>query len=345
MTLLLSQRTARRQSGFSLLELMIALSIGLVAVAAVSAVLVSSSRIYRVSENRAQIQENARFSLSVLEQDVRQSGFMGCFNPVLYPKNLVNNVKDKAPWENNYQTWIGGFEAGASSWSPVLEAKIGTATIKPLIGNDVLVVRMPASASVALSDTLTPKTEPLQVTNTKGFVKGNLAIVSDCSSADLFVIGTLAADKKIVHAADANTTSALSKIYHEGEATVTPVTTVSYFIAAASDGVAGNNALWRQDGVSAPEEIVDGVENMQLEYGVDTAAVADGLTNRFVTADNVGTKIVTALKVSLLLRSPADNLALKKQVFNFNGKPDQSGTDKRLYTPFSTTIALRNRVL
>ena len=335
----------RQQQGFSLVELMVALAIGLVAVGAVSAVLVSSSSIYRVSDNRARIQENARFAVRALEQDVRQAGFMGCFNLSMFPTRFENLAQNKGDFEKDYQTWIGGYEAGASAWTPALDAKVGGAARTPIAGNDVLVVRLPAGQSVAMSDDMPSTSVPIPVASVEGFKKGMLAIISDCSYANLFVVGTMAADKKLVHARDENTSPKLTRVFSPADgAMVTPVTTVSYFLAAASDGVAGNRALFRQNGLAAPEEIADGVENLQIEYGIDTDAVADGVTNQFVSADKIGAAQVTALKVSLLVRSPADNLALSRQVFNFNGAVGVSGADRRLYTPFSTTITLRNRV-
>ena len=335
----------KRAPGFSLVELMIALAIGLIAVGAVSAVLISSSSIYRVSDGRARIQENARFSVRALEHDVRQAGFMGCFNLSMFPTRFENLAQDKANFENDYQTPISGFEAGIADWTPALDPKVGAGKQIPIPGNDVLVVRLPAGQSVAMSDDMPATSVPIPVASVEGFKKGMLAIVSDCSYANLFVVGTMAADKKLVHASDANTSSKLTRVFSPADgAMVTPVTTVTYFIAAAGDGVAGNRALWRQNGVAAPEEISDGVENLQIEYGIDTDAVFDGVTNQFVSADKIGAAQVTALKVSLLVRSASDNLALSRQVFNFNGEVGKTGADKRLYTPFSTTITLRNRV-
>jgi type IV pilus assembly protein PilW len=331
--------------GFSLVEMMIALSIGLVAVGAVSAVLISSASIYRVSDNRARMQENARFSVTVLQDDVRMAGFMGCFNIDMFPTRFTNLAKNPTSFSNDYSSWVGGYEAGATSWSPALNASIGAGGHAPIAGNDVLVVRMPTGKSVPLSDTMTTTSVPIPVEDTDPFTVGELAIVSDCGYANLFVVGTKAAAKKLVHAANDNTSPKLTRVFSNIDgAIVTPVTTISYFIAAASDGVTGNKALWRQDGAKAAEEIADGVEQMALEYGIDTDAIADGVTNRFVTADQIGTARVTAVKVSLLVKSPADKLASKTQTFNFDGYTGKSGGDKRLYVPFSTTIALRNRV-
>lgn len=339
-------RRVRAQAGFSLVELMVSMSIGLVSILAVSAVLLSSSNIYRVSDNRARMQESARFGITEMERDVRMAGYMGCFNIDMFPSRYTNLAKDAANYENNYRMWVGGYEAGSGSgWTPGIDAKVGSGGAAPIAGNDVLVVRLPAGPTVPVVGTMPSSAAPIQVAGVKGFRVGGLAIVSDCRYANVFAVTQIPADKKIVHAANRNTAAQLTRVFSGAAgATVTPLTTVAYYVGAASDGVAGNRSLYRQDHLDVPEELADGVEQMQLEYGIDTDATVDGITNKFVTADKVGGASVTAVKVSLLLKSPLDKITLKEQVYNFDGKVDVKAPDRRLYTPYTTTIALRNRV-
>jgi type IV pilus assembly protein PilW len=177
-----------------------------------------------------------------------------------------------------------------------------------------------------------------------GFTVGGLAVVSDCAYANVFAVTGLAADNKLVHAANMNSDAKLTRAFSNVQrATVTPITTVTYFVANASNGVAGNHALWRQEGSTLPEEVADGVEQMQIEYGIDTDAVRDALVNRFVTADQVGAFPVVAVKVSLLLRSSDDKVVRTAQKYTFDGVTGITPTDRRMYTPFTTTVALRNR--
>lgn len=334
------------QRGFSLIELMIAVAVGLVAVGAVASVLISSSSIYRVSENRARIQENARFATDFMQRDVRMAGYMGCFNLDMFPNRYENLANDPTGLENDYRVWITGYDAAGAAFNPAIDAKIGIGGHEPVKGNDVLVVRMPSGPSALVNDEMKTTSEPIPVASVEGFEKGGLAVVSDCGYANVFGVTEVAAGNKIVHAANENNGSPKLKVLFSNisNATVTPLTTVSYFIAAASDGVSGNKALYRQERANPAEEIADGIEQMQLEYGIDTDTIADGRTNSFVTADLVGTGRVTAVKVSLLVRSHDNNVARNKQVYNFNGQKDIKAEDKRLYTPFTTTIALRNRV-
>ena len=332
----------KRASGFTLVEVMVAMAIGLIVVGGVAAVLVSSSTLYRSASNRARVQENSRFALGAMQEDVRMAGYMGCFNINLYPGRYTNLAG--TGFDSDYRTLVGGYEAGASSWTPVLPAAIGTGGHAPTAGNDVLVVRVPSGQSQALSDEMTTTSAPIPLADVDGFTVGGLAVISNCAYANVFVVTNIPADKTLLHAASSNSDAKLTRVFSNAQrATVTPIATVSYFIANAGNGVAGNHALFRQEGSAAAEEVADGVEKMQIEYGIDTDTPSDLKPNKFVTADQVGAAPVVAVKVSVLLRSAENNVVQKAQKYTFDGNVDVVPADRRMYTPFTTTIALRNR--
>jgi type IV pilus assembly protein PilW len=335
----------RHQQGFTLVELMVSITIGMIIISGVLAVLVSSAGIYRGSDARARIQENARYAMNVLQQDLRMAGYMGCFNLNMFPTRFTNLVKNPTEHANNYALMVNGYEAGASSWTPALDSAIGTTAIVPIKGSDVLVMRGPVGPSAPLNDTMTTTSAPIPLASVEGFSVGGLAIISDCGYANVFKVTQIPADKKIVHAANMNTDAKLTRVFSNVDgAVVTPLGTVTYFVAAAGDGFAGHRSLYRQEDNGTPEEIATGIEQMQLEYGVDTDGAAGGAANKFVTGDQVGTLTVSAVKVSLLVSTYQANAALKAQTFNFNGA-GMTATDRRLYTPVTTTVTLRNRVL
>ncbi|HET7650556.1 MAG TPA: PilW family protein [Gammaproteobacteria bacterium] len=70
-----------RQQGLSLVELMVALIIGLILTAGVISVYLTSKKSYSSDTGLAQVQENGRFALSFLEPVVRMAGFEGCVTP------------------------------------------------------------------------------------------------------------------------------------------------------------------------------------------------------------------------------------------------------------------------
>ena len=73
------RRTERsaRQTGFSLVELMIAITIGLIILLAVGIVFNNVSKGFRATDNSSRVMENGNFALRVLGQDLRMVGFVG----------------------------------------------------------------------------------------------------------------------------------------------------------------------------------------------------------------------------------------------------------------------------
>ena len=70
----------QHSSGFSLIELMVAMTISLVLIAGAAQVYLNSSQAYAVNDATARLQENARYGMSVLEPDIRMAGYWGLTN-------------------------------------------------------------------------------------------------------------------------------------------------------------------------------------------------------------------------------------------------------------------------
>lgn len=334
----------KRNAGFTIVELLVAMTLGLIVVGGAAAVLISSASIYRTSDGRAQIQESARFSLALMQEDVRMAGYMGCFNPFMFGRKAVNLADSANAIDGDYATSLSGFEAGGATWTPALDTSIGSiGAHTPVPGNDVLVVRTPIGQSLPLSEAMNNTSEPIPLASVEGLVDGGLAVIADCSAANVFTVTSIPADKKVLHANSKNTDNKLTRAFSSFQhATVTPVASIVYFIAPAASGVAGERAMWRQVGKEAAEEVAEGVDSMQVEYGVDTDA--DMTPNLYVKADAVGVRPVTAVKLSLLLKSADKRLLAKAATYTFEGKPPTTAADRRLYTPFTTTISMRNQV-
>jgi type IV pilus assembly protein PilW len=133
---------------------------------------------------------------------------------------------------------------------------------------------------------------------------------------------------------------------------VTPLDTVIYYIApgtpAVKDGTAGP-ALWRivsSFNSAQPEELVPGVERMELKYGVDTDG--DTIVDEYDDADAVNTagnwNNVVSVRVAILVRSlQANSPELDKKIYTLldsTAGPFNDHYERSLYT---TTVALRNR--
>lgn len=100
------------------------------------------------------------------------------------------------------------------------------------------------------------------------------------------------------------------------------------------------------------QELVEGVENMQILYGVDTDPITDtaeySIPNYYVAANAVvntavGWDDVAAIQISLLVKTVEDNIVADPLPYTYNGVTT-TPTDKRIRRVYNSTITLRNRV-
>ena len=81
-SVVIARSTSRSQRGLSLIEIMVALAIAAILLLGLSQIFVGSKNVYRLQEGMARVQENARFALQYLEENVRMAGYMGCGNDI-----------------------------------------------------------------------------------------------------------------------------------------------------------------------------------------------------------------------------------------------------------------------
>jgi type IV pilus assembly protein PilW len=122
-----------------------------------------------------------------------------------------------------------------------------------------------------------------------------------------------------------------------------------YFVGKRGNDAANPPALFRapldSDGtVGAAEELIEGVETLQILYGEDTNN--DFLADQYVVADAVTDwSQVSSVRLGLLLRSVDESGTFTDNTnYNVNGSWINPTDDRRLRKVFTTTIALRNRL-
>ena len=80
-----------KQQGLSLVELLIALVLGLVLMSGVIQVFITTKQAYNLNEEMTWIQENARFSMGFLSEDLRMAGYYGCASRSNSVANVLND--------------------------------------------------------------------------------------------------------------------------------------------------------------------------------------------------------------------------------------------------------------
>lgn len=331
------RRTDASESGVALVELMIAMLLGLVLVGGIMQVFSSSRQTYRVHESISRMQENGRMALEIISRDIRMADFWGCSGDLT---NVVNNLDNTQPGYIDYdQGGVGGTESAGGA-------------------PDSLILRGGITASIFLRAPYGPQpSASLGIDANNGLEQGDIVFVTDCTSADIFQITNANPNTsgQIVHNTGSgvspgnyNATNpgcpganahCLSKVYG-GDANIFIAQQTTFSIAAGSEG---QPALFR-NGL----EFIDGVENFQVLYGEDTDAAGTagfGIANYYVPADQVvDMNAVISIRFAVVTRSYDDNLSGGvAQNYRLLGA-NVTAPDNRLRQVYSSTVTVRNRL-
>jgi type IV pilus assembly protein PilW len=247
----------RHIRGLSLIELMVALAIGSFLIAGAVFVYVESRKNYTVNETLSRMQENARYAMTVMEPDIRLANHWGLTNnPQMIqgavgnvPLTLTGAVQDCGPgFAINLRQPLGGINQDGYGGNPIpCAANSGGGTRRT--SADTVVVRR-ADETIAA-----PTANMLQVYSTR-----------QGAASRVFLDG--AAPGPIVN----------DPVFG-AQQEVRNLVVRAYYVANASS-LPGAPSLRRRNLGAGPEfrdeEIMPGVEDMQIQFGIDPGADDDG---------------------------------------------------------------------
>lgn len=361
------QMMGRRETGFSLVELMVALVLSLLLLAGALSILYSSKLTNTENDRLSRLQEAGRTVIELMLRDARAAGYPGCSRPVFgdeFANGLLGGdsaptptaTQLASPW--NFSIPVYGFNATGGAWLPTLDTTWLPSDSMP--GSDVVMIRTTRQGLPVFRTTaaVTSTAADLQVERPSGATltlntatAGNTSmIISDCTGAATFMAtgftAVTATTATIAHAAGAgafgNTTADLARGGFGIGSMVMPVQTVIYYVRN-SDTPGVGPTLWQRIGNAPPQELVQGVENLQLSYGVDTDD--DLLVNVYQVASAVTDwRDVVSMSLAVLVRSPEEaGVERDNRTFNLLGTTLGPFNDRRQRAVFTTTVVLRNR--
>lgn len=340
-------RRLNRQSGISLVEIMVAVVISLFLLAGIVQVYTGNRATFSFTNGLAEVQENGRFALDIISQDLRLASEWGCFQfkPKFSP-NVDPSFYDNSKRINDTLNsgTVPGYDSNVHDF--VGEDSIGGTNNLGLNGSDTLTIRGGKPGQANVESPFYAKTSNKLTTdaiNTIGV--GDIVLVARCGANDLWgepeadilrVTGTLPINTN----SQRELTFATNKSQRfENDASLIELQTVNYTIAA---GASGEPALFRREFVGAAQELVEGVEDMQILFGVDSDD--DDFPNQYMSSNTVADfDDVVSVRILLLVRSIDDFITEDPQTYTFNGVQTTAG-DRRIRQVFSATVALRNRI-
>lgn len=365
-------RAELRSTGFSLVELMIAMVLGLFLIGGSLTIFSANLRSAELGQAVASLQAGARFAMDTMATDLRSAGYRGCAAPEDSILSVSVTGADVGLFGDDV---LGGSLIGGTAWSPappggyVPLAASGTTRPAglPVSGTHALVVQYAGAPGNALASTMNSPADSLTLIGTNpAFVAGEFAVLSDCESVDVFRIGTLggSAGAQIVDPDESLSRRYVTRTDYPGSTRVFPLVGAIYYIGETGRSNATGDtirALYLQSlpfdaANNPPVELLEGVDQLQLTFGITDG----GGNTRFVAPDDASVEptAIDMVKVGLLMSSIEPLLdAPGNRVFHLAGRavgpktittPDDTPSytaDRRLRVPYGTTIRVRNRNL
>lgn len=323
MNMSLRAASRRRRSGFSLIELMVAIVVAMLLLGGVIQVYLSSKQSYNAQDQLARMQESGRFAMDLITRDLRRAGYWGG------NADLATNTGNPGP-AAPAQSCV----AGDNSWGRMIQWRVsglnnsnagyGCAT-GYLPDTDILTVRYAGPETVAFA--AVPATGAL-------YLRGTMFL-------GWVMTGALKNDPGNQPPAEI-----LAAATHL-QAAVRPLVSNAYYVAnsartcpATGDAIPALHRVRLSDtGVPLFEEVVAGVEQLQVRYLLDDAYVD---ASAIAAAD---WPAVQAVRVWLLVRGECPEFGLANDATYQMGDtavPAEPNFRRQLYV---STVMLRNNTV
>lgn len=337
----------------SLVETMIALTVGLFIIMTIYTVFFKSREGGVLSADMARMQEGGRVAMDVIASDLRMASFAGCGKMAL-DSATSQLIKVGADTGIDYTTYRQGV------WVRRYGAETKFVDEGGLVGRantDVLRTFGVSAESATIATAMDPATKKIQLSagSSLGTVSNNnLLLIASCGTdfpppTDLF---------KVTGASGTTFTSTTPLTINYGtDAAVYRYVSATYYLRDAVDpsgnprlDSAGNRivSLFRTDS-QGPVELVESVDAFRVCLGVDSDE--NGTVDDYITAAtpaSVDWDRVISVQVDMLVSSIATDVLPTAQLQQFSlcrdATPSFSATDRKFRKLFSTSVALRNKV-
>lgn len=315
------QGRAARASGFTLIELMVAMVLGLIVIAGVTSVFLAGQQSFRTNDSLAEVQDSSRVAFELMARDIREAGLTGC-NSV---NDRVTNVYTDAPGNGGKNVWWADWSNMVHGYNDASTdpALAGVASGVPVTGTDSLELVSAAGTPVAINTDNTGSDFTLNSATTN-LTNGDLAMVCSPQQAAILQVGYLAGGKDVTYkvgngVAPGNCSTNLgyqnnactgnSPDYtFPGNSLISRMSAVDWYLGTNTEG---GTSLYRVSLVnvagtptSQTQEMVRNVTAMTITYLNPTIAA---LGNKFVDAATIsangGWLGVTAVNVALTVQS------------------------------------------
>lgn len=353
------------QRGLSLVELMVAVTLGLVLIAGLIQVFLGNRQTQRLEQGVARVQEAGRLALDLLTRDLRAAGFHGCAVPLkgenseqgVSPPMFTRKVTGMTHISGNfYENSVRGYERGANGgWTPTVPSDLTSKINGGRNGSDALALYFGWDTGARLNATASGSSS-ISIKRNNACIEANeVVMVANCVQTDMIRVtntpGCAATTATLEHGATGNVDGNLEGSYDVDDMVLRFTERQYYVRDTGRRNPAGDPvfALFRRTNGSE-EELVEGVEFMRILFG-------QKLNNgniRFVSPSDASLDLsqVVSVRVALLVQSfdaardvdDTNAYTLLDRVIDDSGTAITHGGGRNLRRVFTSTIELRNRL-
>lgn len=334
-----------RQTGLSLIELMVAITLSALLLLGITQSYSDNIQSNAMQQAYARIQESGRFAMEMMSHDIRMADYWGCLSNNT-TSDIHNNLDTSA---SNYATdaapLVNSFQQSGLSGQDNVPAGTTVAGMSVVAGTDVLTLTGAGGSSSiqVVPPYMNTSSAALHVSTGNSLKQGDILMVTDCSGGDVFEVtnsnpstsGTVDHNTGTVTVVG-NGTKNLSRVYG-GDTEIMTLTSKTYFIAT---GTNGRPSLYLSTN-GVPVEMVPNVENMEITYGEDTNG--DKVVDVYHDASAVtNMEAVLSVRVKLIISSANSGFGVTGSSMTVNGST--IAADGRLRKVFVSVSNIRNRM-
>ena len=281
-----------RQLGVTLVELMVALVLGLVVSGAALALFMTNKQVYSSSENLDRIQETTRTAFELMARDIREADGNPCSNEFA----LANELDSFASysWWSDWGNGLRGYD-GATALPDVA---FGTGTLDRVAGTPAVEIWTATPTGAVLTTDMGATSDPLTVSNTTGIAVNDILAICDYEHGTIFQ-ATGVGPTTIQHQASGipgNLDGTLPPNIYMQNAVISKLHIARWYIGYNGRNDRDGNpltSLYRtiitDPSVKSPQadEIAEGVTGMVLNYHQDGGATYDPVPADWTRVDAV----------------------------------------------------------
>lgn len=343
-----------KQKGFSIVELMVGITLGLIILIGLVQIIVQNQAKYAVTTGQGETQNAELALLNILGNALRGAGFFGCSsNTTAKFVASVNNVM-------NTGAYVQGYDGGASAiistlnytndtqltdWTPSLAAAFSGLAEK---NSDVLVIVGARSGAnpVMLTADAPSGGSSLTLQNASQVVTNGYLGISNCQQSSIVQTASAtitASGSTVVPLSNGN----LNQAYAMGAQAV-PVAATAFFVGNAPGSQSALYQAENTTGAWVVTPLLPGIDNMRIRYGIGTQSN----TTQYKTAAQMATSDwpkVNSIQAAFLLEGTKGSQLTQANCTNNSwsllGRTVTTPCDTRVRHVYNLTVSLRNAQL